>query len=256
MAAPAQASSNASPIRESPTMTTNTGISWTDHTWNPWQGCTRVSPGCANCYMFAEREGRFGIPSGTVVRSSPATFRKPLSKAWSTPAKVFTCSWSDWFHPGADEWRPEAWEVIRQSPHLTFQILTKRPKRILEHLPSDWGDGWRNVWLGVSVESQQFMQRAWVLADVPAAVRFVSAEPLLGPLQFEPRVIKRLHWIIGGGESGPRSNVRPALASWFEGLAAVCHLYDIPYWHKQNGGSGPDKGGNLLNGRRIQEFPR
>ena len=72
-------------------MTTNTGISWTDHTWNPWQGCTRVSPGCANCYMFAEREGRFGIPSGTVVRSSRITFRKPLSKAWrSAPAKVFT----------------------------------------------------------------------------------------------------------------------------------------------------------------------
>ena len=238
-------------------MTTNTGISWADHTWNPWQGCTRVSPGCANCYMFAEREGRFGIPSGTVVRSSPATFRKPLSKAWRTaPAKVFTCSWSDWFHPGADEWRHEAWGVIRQSPHLTFQILTKRPERILEHLPSNWGDGWRNVWLGVSVESQQFMHRAALLAEIPAAVRFVSAEPLLGPLHFQPEVIKRLHWIIGGGESGPRSNVRPALASWFEGLAAVCHLCDIPYWHKQNGGSGPDKGGNLLNGRRIQEFPR
>jgi protein gp37 len=205
--------------------------------------------------MFAERQGRWGIPSDIVTRSAPATFRKPLSKAWRTqPAKVFTCSWSDWFHHGADEWRPEAWEIIKRSPHLTFQILTKRPGRILKHLPGDWGDGWPNVWLGVSVESQTFMHRAARLAEIPAAVRFVSAEPLLGPLEFEPEVIERLHWIIGGGESGPKA--RPADPDWFNSLAAVCRNNNVAYWHKQNGGKGADKGGNLLNGRLIQEFPR
>ena len=235
-------------------MTTQTAISWTDHTWNPWVGCTRVSPGCANCYMFAEREGRWGIPSDIVTRTAPSTFGKPFSRAWRDPAKVFTCSWSDWFHSGADEWRPEAWRIIRRSPHLTFQILTKRPDRIREHLPIDWGDGWPNVWLGVSVESQAFMRRAALLAEIPAAVRFVSAEPLLGPLTFSTNVIRRLHWIIGGGESGP--NARPACPDWFNSLAAVCQNNGIAYWHKQNGGKGANKGGNLLNGRLIQEFPR
>lgn len=203
--------------------------------------------------MFAEREGRWGIPSGAVTRSSQASFLKPLTKAWGQPALVFTCSWSDWFHPGADEWRPEAWEVIRRAPHLTFQILTKRPERILSHLPEDWGDGWPNVWLGVSVESQAFIHRAALLAEIPAAVRFVSAEPLLGPLTFTDNVIQSLHWIIGGGESGP--NARPADPAWFHSLAAICQYNNVAYWHKQNGGRGADKGGNLLNGRLIQEFP-
>lgn len=233
-----------------------TAISWTDETWNPWQGCTRVSPGCANCYMFAEREGRFGIPSGVVTRSSPTTFRKPLSRAWSTkPAKVFTCSWSDWFHPGADEWRPEAWEIIRQSPHLTFQILTKRPERILDHLPSGWNDydGWHNVWLGVSVEKQAFMHRAKILTEIPARVRFVSAEPLLGPLEFEPEILKHIHWIIGGGESG--LNARAADLAWFRSLRDQCTSMGISYWHKQNGGRGRDKGGILLDGKVCQQFP-
>ena len=234
-------------------MTTQTAISWADHTWNPWVGCSRVSPGCANCYMFAERQGRWGIPSDIVTRTAPSTFNKPLSRAWRDPAKIFTCSWSDWFHPGADEWRPEAWEIIRRT-RLTYQILTKRPERIIKHLPSDWGDGWPNVWLGVSVESQPFMHRAALLAEIPAAVRFVSAEPLLGPLEFDPAVIERLHWIIGGGESGP--NARPADPEWFNSLAAVCQNNGIAYWHKQNGGKGANKGGSLLNGQLIQEFPR
>ena len=230
-----------------------TRISWTDRTWNPWQGCSRVSPGCAHCYMFAEREGRYGIPSGTVTRSAAATFRKPLSKAWATPGKVFTCSWSDWFHPGADAWRPAAWEIIRATPHLTYQILTKRPERIAEHLPPDWGEGWPNVWLGVSVESQAYEPRAQLLATIPARVRFVSAEPLLGPLTLSPDALACLGWLIAGGESGPQA--RPAAEAWFVALAAQCEAAGVPYWHKQNGGRAADKGGELLQGRRLQAFP-
>lgn len=234
-------------------MSDATRISWTDRTWNPWQGCTRVSPGCANCYMFAEREGRYGIPSGTVTRSSAATFRKPLSRAWASPAKVFTCSWSDWFHHGADDWRAEAWEIIRQTPHLTYQLLTKRPERIAHHLPPGWGDGWPNVWIGVSVESQQQEHRAQLLATIPARLRFISAEPLLGPITLSPAALAAVGWVIGGGESGPRA--RSADLDWFRSLEHQCRSAGVPYWHKQNGGRSADKGGDLLDGRLLQAFP-
>lgn len=231
-----------------------TNISWTDETWNPWQGCTRVSPGCANCYMFAEREGRFGIPSGVVTRSSPATFLKPLSKAWREPRKIFTCSWSDFFHEGADGWRSEAWGVIRHTPQHTYQILTKRPMRILDCLPTGWGDGWDNVWLGVSVESQETAWRASMLAStIPARVKFVSAEPLLGLVTFDREVLEKIHWIIGGGESG--ANARAANPEWFRSLRRQCDAMGVSYWHKQNGGRGRDKGGILLDGVVHQEFP-
>src|SRR5215472_9745754 len=124
-----------------------TGIEWTDATWNPWMGCRKVSPACAHCYMFSDQR-RYGHDPG-VIRRSKTTFDAPLR--WPTEEKlVFTCSWSDWFIEDADEWRPEAWEVIRQTPHLTYQILTKRPELIADRLPADWGRGWPNVWLGVS----------------------------------------------------------------------------------------------------------
>lgn len=123
-----------------------TAIQWTDHTWNPWQGCTKVTAGCDHCYMFRDMR-RYGKNPEAVVRSSDATFYAPLRQPKKyTPGKVFTCSWSDWFHPAADAWRDEAWAVIRQTPRLTYQILTKRPNRIAGHLPTDWGDGYPNVW--------------------------------------------------------------------------------------------------------------
>lgn len=116
------------------------------------------------------------------------------------PRKVFTCSWSDWFHKDADRWRDEAWDVIRRTPQHTYLVLTKRPERIADHLPDDWGDGWPNVWLGVSIENRQFVHRADVLRAVPAAVRFISAEPLLGPLVCE--TCGGLGWDVEPDESG------------------------------------------------------
>ncbi|MFL5313065.1 MAG: DUF5131 family protein [Myxococcales bacterium] len=155
-----------------------TGISWTESTWNPWMGCTRVSPGCDGCYMFREQRQYGNDPE--LVRRSKTKFDAPLK--WEEPKLVFTCSWSDWFHVNADDWRDEAWDIIRRSPQHTFQILTKRPGRIHHCLPADWGDGYPNVWLGVSVESAAFVSRVDVLRGIPAALRFISAEPLLGSL--------------------------------------------------------------------------
>jgi protein gp37 len=158
-----------------------TEIAWTEKTYNPWQGCTKMSPGCAHCYMFRDKR-RYGQDPLVVVRSKDPTFYAPLR--WREPALVFTCSWSDFFHAAADEWRDDAWDVIRRTPHLTYQILTKRQDRILQCLPPDWGPvGWPNVWLGVSVENQHFADiRIPALLQVPARVRFLSCEPLLGPV--------------------------------------------------------------------------
>ena len=121
------------PRRRSVSATTE--IEWTEATWNPWMGCTKVSPGCAHCYMFREQR-QYGRDPETVVRSK-TKFREPMK--WAEGRLVFTCSWSDWFHEGADAWRPEAWEIVRATPQHTYQILTKRPERIVDHLPATRG---------------------------------------------------------------------------------------------------------------------
>jgi len=158
----------------------NSAIEWTDHTLNFWQGCRPVSEGCVNCYMYRDKH-RYGQDPTKVIRSKDATFRS--ARKWKTPAKVFVCSWSDFFIEEADEWREEAWSEIRQAPHLTWIILTKRPQNISDRLPGDWGNGWPNVWLGVSAENQPAAdERIPILLQTPAVVRFVSVEPMLGPL--------------------------------------------------------------------------
>lgn len=238
-------------------MSETTGIEWTDKTWNPWQGCTQVSPGCAHCYMYREKV-RYGQDPETVVRSKPPTFGAPLK--WRTPAMVFTCSWSDWFHEAADSWRDEAWDIIRRTPHLTYQILTKRSERIEDHLPRDWGTGWPNVWLGVSIENQRFATRVKHLADVYAAVRFVSAEPLLGPVTFagqlyEEAFTRYVDWVIVGGESGP--GCRPMDLEWARSLRDECAAAGVAFFLKQLGGW-PDKRGGaeaLLDGMRHTAIP-
>lgn len=231
-----------------------TRITWTrgGHTYNPWQGCHKVSPGCRDCYMYSEKI-RYGQEPNVVVRSKPPTFNAPLK--WTEPAFVFTCSWSDWFIAEADAWRDEAWDIIRRTPHLTYQILTKRPERIAAHLPADWGRGWPNVWLGVSAENQATAdERIPVLLTVPAALRFVSAEPLLEPLDLTPyfrklatggpgwkltaglalEIADRVpEWIIVGGESGTRA--RPFDIGWARDLIRQCSEVRVPVFVKQLG---------------------
>lgn len=235
-------------------MSANSKIEWTNDTWNPWQGCQKISPGCKFCYMYRDKK-RYGQDPKTVVRSSPATFNAPLTKLRGP--LVFTCSWSDFFIEQADEWRKEAWDIIRQTPHLTYQILTKRPENIGERLPSDWGNGWSNVWLGVSVESANYYSRLDTLLTIPAAVHFVSYEPALGPVNFAPWLANGLDWVISGGESDFK-NPRPADTDWFRSVRDECLNFKIPYFHKQNGGNARINGtwgGRLIDSKEWKQFP-
>jgi protein gp37 len=266
--------------KDKTSMGTTTHINWTEHTWNPWQGCRKVSPGCKFCYMYRDKE-RYGQDPKKVVRSTPATFNKPLG--WKEPARVFTCSWSDWFIEEADAWRDEAWDIIKRTPHLTYQILTKRPERIADHLPADWGEGYLNVWLGVSVESQEYAnERIPLLLQAPAQVRFLSCEPLLGPLDLEYircpwcnefeddcpmcmadadgnwiNSLLSINWVITGGESGPKA--RPAQLEWFKSIRDQCQSNYVAYHHKQHGGwhrVNGEWGGRELDGKTWDELPR
>jgi protein gp37 len=239
-------------------MTEHSAIEWTESTWNPWMGCTKVSPGCDHCYMFTEQR-RYGTDP-ELVRRSKTTFTQPLK--WKEPRLIFTCSWSDWFHKRADEWRDEAWDIIRRTPQHTYQILTKRPGRILRHLPADWGEGYPNVWLGTTVENQDAVHRARALIQVPARVRFISAEPLLGSVDFGAKdsaldsPLSKIDWIIIGGESG--AQCRPMDLDWARSLMTQARMYGTAIFLKQLGGF-PDKRGHekaVLDGRRYTEMPR
>ncbi len=224
-------------------MAQETPISWTDATYNPWQGCHKVSPGCAHCYMFTW-QARYGKPQDRVIRSAPATFRAPLrwqrqlvqgtypGKRHADTLLVFTCSLSDFFIEEADRWRADAWEIIRATPNLTYQILTKRPERIAAHLPADWGTGYPNVWLGTSVENRRWLPRLATLTAIPAVIHFASFEPLLGPLGDLTPWLDTVGWAIVGGESGaPR---RPMRLAWLYELLQQCQETDIPVWVKQD----------------------
>ena len=229
-------------------MAERSNIEWTDATWNPWYGCEEVSPGCDHCYARREME-RYGRP--WKVTRSKTKFTEPLT--WTMPKIVFTCSWSDWFHDEADAWRGDAWRVIEQCPEHTFLILTKRTGRIERHLPwSAFGDPWPNVWLGTSVENQDTAFRVRQLRAVPAAVRFISAEPLLGPLALD---LSGIHWLIAGGESGP--GFRPMELDWARTLRDACVGAGVAFFLKQLGGWPDKRGGEsaLLDGKRWTERP-
>lgn len=244
-------------------MTQNSAISWTHDTWNFAQGCTHVSPGCINCYMYREKK-RYGQNPADVVRSKPGTFNAPLTKL--DGPLVFTCSWSDMFHEDVDSFRDDAWDIIRKTVRpferrgvthdpLVYQVLTKRPERIAEHLPPDWGSGWPNVWLGVSVENPDYLWRVYELSHIPCQLRFVSYEPALDYVDFKP-FANHIDWVISGGESGP--GYRPADPVWFQKVMRDCERAGITFFHKQNGGVKKidgDWGGNKINGELYQDFP-
>lgn len=241
-------------------MATTTHIGWTNHTWNPWVGCKKKSAGCKNCYMFTGQR-RYGSDPTFIRRTSAATWREPLK--WHEPARVFTCSWSDFFLAEADEWRDEAWDIIKQTPHLTYQILTKRPELAPTRLPADWGSGYDNVWLGVSTERQQEAdERIPLLITIPARVHFISAEPLLGSLDVSRWLhryyladgdkIPQLDWVIVGGESGP--DFRPMDVEWARGIRRQCEAAGVALFEKQM--SGPHNELPLvIDGRTVQQFP-
>jgi protein gp37 len=225
-------------------MAMDSAISWCDDTWNPWQGCHKVSPGCANCYMFTAKR-RYGQRPDVVVRSARATFELPRTwerqlaagtyrgkKRHGDTLLIFTCSWSDFFIEDADPWRGEVWAIIRETPHCTYQILTKRPERIAACLPDDWGTGYPNVWVGTSIENRRWLHRLDTLLQVPAVVRFASFEPLLGDLGDLSPWLSWLSWAIVGGESG--GTRRPMDLGWLLSIVAQCHAAGVPIWVKQD----------------------
>lgn len=224
-----------------------TGIEWADATINFWMGCRRVSPSCAHCY--ADREmSRYGRNFDAVTRTSDSTFYKALT--WKEPKQIFTCSWSDFFIEEADQWRDSAWNVIRKTPQHTWMILTKRPERIENHLPAD-NICPANAWLGVSVENARFY---WRIEEIRKylAIRFLSVEPLLGPMPDLP--LEGIDWTIVGGESG--AGFRPLNLDWVRQIRDRCVERGVPFFFKQKSAFFPKSLDRLLDGREWNEVPR
>ena len=279
-------------------MSDRSGIEWTDATWNPVTGCTKVSPGCDRCYAETFAERWRGVPghhftTGFDLTVRPGRLEQPLR--WSRPRRVFVNSMSDLFHAGIDDdYIARVFAVMALADQHTYQLLTKRHART-RALLSDPGfrgmverhaDGpveWPlpNVWVGVSVEDQQRAElRVPVLLDTPAAVRWVSAEPLLGPVALDrltlvrPRppygpgvwldslagylhgtddMVTRLDWVVAGGESG--AGARSMNPDWARALRDQCATADVPFLFKQWGGRTPKAGGRLLDGRTYDQYP-
>jgi protein gp37 len=228
-------------------------IEWTDATWNPVTGCTQISPGCDHCYAmtFAERfRGVSGHPyeQGFDLRLWPQRLKLPLR--WRKPRRIFVNSMSDLFDKGVpDEFVRRIFDVMVQADWHIYQVLTKRSPRLArlgQSLP------WRpHIWVGVSIELDRYVWRADHLRRVPAQVRFISAEPLLGPL---PHLnLEGIHWLITGGESGPGH--RPCDPDWVRDLRDRCNAAGVAFFHKQWGGRTPKAGGRLLDGRTWDEYP-
>lgn len=243
-------------------MADRSAIQWTGSTWNPTTGCDRTSPGCDNCYalslsrrlkaMGVAKYQADGDPRTSGVGFGLTTHESALSipTRWRAGRLIFVNSMSDLFHDSVpDEFIAEVFDVMHSTPQHTYQVLTKRSHRLAKLAQKlDWP---ANVWMGVSVENDRYTFRARHLAEVPAAVRFLSCEPLLGPL---PSLdLSAIDWLIAGGESGPAA--RPVDPAWVMQLRDRCVDADIPFFFKQWGGRTPKAGGRHLDGRTWDQIP-
>ncbi|MDR6587434.1 DUF5131 family protein [Agrobacterium tumefaciens] len=267
-------------------MAANSTIEWTDHTFNPWTGCTNISPGCDNCYAeaWSKRSGQVKWGNSPRKRTTESYWKAP--HMWQKRAaefaaqhgrrqRVFCASLADVFDNKAEEtWRADLFRVIKATPSLDWQLLTKRPQNISKMLPTDWGsDGYHNVWLGFTAEDQtRFDQRKRFIQDIPAAVWFVSYEPAIGPLRILDTDPKP-DWLICGGESG--SGARPMKCHWARDVVEDCMRRGIAPFFKQWGAASNNplvqeegfhpstvkesdphgKGGGLLDGKLFRNFP-
>ena len=237
-------------------------IEWTDATWNPVTGCTKVSPGCANCY--AERITEQWGKDFSKVILHPDRLHKPLH--WKKPRMIFTCSMSDLFHENVPEsFIREVWGILQDCPQHKFQVLTKRPERMKEFV-TKFRDEFPyrilpNVWLGVSVEDQKRAdERIPFLLETPAAIRFLSVEPLLGPIDFQDgptdpmstmgrwSELEQINWVIVGGESGP--NARLMKSDWARDIRDQCNEALVPFFMKQMTSKAP-----IPKDLMVREFP-
>src|SRR5262245_42609047 len=234
----------------------DTTIEWTDHTFNPWIGCTAVSPGCDHCYAETLAKLRKWATWG---RGEP----RRVTKTWQDPRRwnrraeragirerVFCASLADVFDAEAPKSaRAQLWDLIRETPWLDWQLLTKRPNLIHKTLPRDL-HGAPNLWLGTTVESPEYVWRIPELLETPAVVHFLSVEPLLGLIDLP---LTDIEWVILGGESGP--HYRPVQAEWVRTVRDQCVRAAVPLFFKQWGGKTAKSGGRTLDGREWNEFP-
>ena len=239
-------------------MAKNTKIEWADHSWNPWIGCSKVSAGCENCYMFRDQK-RYGNDPTEIRRTKKLRFPLQIKE----PSKIFVCSWSDFFHPDVPkEWRRDAWEIMYHARNLhTFLILTKRPENIIDMLPFGWMENkarlFPHVWIGVTAENQEMADlRIPLLLDIPAKVKFISCEPLLEPIDLERKYgawIEYIDLVIVGGESG--SGCRDMNPEWARSIRDQCYDHDVPFFMKQMSGNTKALREAIPEDLLIREFP-
>jgi protein gp37 len=234
-------------------MAHGSSIEWTEATWNPVTGCTKISAGCKHCYAerMAKRLRAMGTPqyaNGFKLTLQPGMLELPLR--WKKPRTIFVNSMSDLFHMDVPlEYIQRVFEVMNRCPQHTFQVLTKRPEIAAEYARGlKWG---KNIWMGTSVENMLVARRILDLRQIPAQVRFLSLEPLLGPL---PKLsLEGIHWVIVGGESGPGSRVMEA--GWVRQIRERCVAQGVPFFFKQWGGVQKSRTGRELDGRTWDEMP-
>lgn len=239
----------------------NTKIEWATHTFNPWWGCVKVSEACKHCYAeaWSKRVGQavWGPQSDRRFFTdqhwkAPITWNRKAEGATVRP-RVFCASMADVFEDREElsPWRNKLWDLIEATPNLDWLLLTKRPQNVKRL--AGWTDNWpENVWLGTTVELQKRADELLPhLAAVPAKVRFISAEPLLGPLDLEPYLAESIDWLITGGESGPKA--RPASPAWFRSLLTQCMANDVAFHFKQWGDWAPGDGINLPQRKALRE---
>lgn len=230
-----------------------TKIEWTEASWNPVTGCTRISDGCRHCYAerFARRLQAMGqekYRSGFEVTLHYESLKHPLG--WVKPQMIFVCSMSDLFHDSVPtDYIQKVFFVMGQASRHTFQILTKRADRLLELSPIlEWTE---NIWAGVTVENAAYVERVEQLQCSGAKVKFLSLEPLLGPIN--SLNLSNIDWVIVGGESGP--GARPMNPEWVTSIRDTCLDTDVPFFFKQWGGTNKKKSGRILEGRTWDDRP-
>jgi protein gp37 len=239
------------------TMANSTNIEWTDATWNPVTGCTKISAGCDHCYAerFSERfRGTPGHPfkTGFDLTLRPERLEQPLR--WRTPRMIFVNSMSDLFHKKIPrEFIGRVFDTMEAASRHTFQVLTKRSSLMRDFVRERYGTrrGPRNIWFGVSVEDGTKLSRIRHLREAPAGVRFLSIEPLIGPVG--KLDLADIDWVIVGGESGPRA--RPMKKEWVANVRDQCINSRVSFFFKQWGGRTPKTGGRLLEGKEWSQFP-
>jgi protein gp37 len=234
-------------------MASQTSIEWTQMTWNPVTGCTKISPGCKHCYAeaMARRLKAMGSPryaSGFDLTLHDDLIDLPLR--WKQPRRIFVNSMSDLFHPEVPvEFIARVFATMKQCPQHQFQALTKRAERLVELCTElEWSE---NIWMGVSVENAEYAYRSELLRQVPASIRFLSVEPLLGPIPKLP--LAGIHWVIVGGESGSGARLMPS--EWVEDIYHQCQAAGTAFFFKQWGGMHKSRHGRELFGRTFDEMP-